>query len=133
MARPRTPTNVLELRGAFKKDPQRKRKNEPKPTGEIGAHSLGTTNPSEIWDELVAACAPNVLTVSDRIALEIAVEYMSQFRKDPANYSNERVRLLISLLAKFGMTPSDRAKLSIPDLASNKENDPWADLAKSMR
>lgn len=126
MARPRTPSNVLELRGSFKKDPQRKRKNEPKPTGEVGKLTMGSTDPKEIWDELVTACAPNVLTVSDRIALEIAVEYMSQFRKDPANYPNERVRILISLLSKFGMTPSDRAKLSIPDADSSGGNDPWA-------
>ena len=38
MSRPRTPTNILELRGALKKDPQRRklRANEPKPETAIG-------------------------------------------------------------------------------------------------
>lgn len=130
MARPRTPTNVLKLRGAFQKNPQRKRINEPKPVGEIGPQAIGSTDPKEIWDELVSICAPNVLTVSDRMTLEIAVQYMSQFRKDPANYSNERVRILIGILAKFGMTPSDRAKLSIPDLGSGKDSSAWAKFLK---
>jgi hypothetical protein len=35
MARPRTPTNVLEIRGAFKKHPERKRE-DPEPAGELG-------------------------------------------------------------------------------------------------
>ena len=130
MARPRTPSNVLELKGAFKKNPQRKRVNEPKSAGKIGIRHIGPTDPKEIWDEIVSACAPNVLTVSDTIALEIACQYMSQFRLDPENYSNERVRILISLLAKFGMTPSDRAKLSIPDLDGNKGDDPWSQFMR---
>lgn len=38
MARPRKPGNVLELKGAFKRNPARgkARENEPKPNGEIG-------------------------------------------------------------------------------------------------
>ena len=130
MARPRTPTNVLELRGSFIKDPQRKRLNEPKPNGEIGKHSTGSTELEKIWDELVASCAPNVLTNADRISLEIAVHYLRQFRLDPANFSNERARILIGLLSKFGMTPSDRAKLSIPESNSKNIEDPWARLAR---
>ena len=127
MARPRTPSNVLELRGAFKKDPQRKRKNEPKPTGSIGHFSAGPIGAQEIWNELVLACPQNVLTNADRMALEIAVEYMRQFRQDPVGCPAERVKTLINLLARFGMTPSDRAKLSIPE--KNKEvEDPWASL-----
>lgn len=130
MARPRTPSNVLELRGAFKKDPQRRRVNEPKPIGEIGGYCAGSTDSKEIWNEIVAYCAPNVLTVSDRMALEIATQYMSQFRVDPTNFSNERVRALIGLLSKFGMTPSDRAKLSIPNLDAKNDESRWSKCSK---
>lgn len=128
MARPRTPSNVLELRGSFKKDPQRNRKNEPKTVGDVGSYSVGPTDQKEIWNELIAACPKNVLTGSDRIALEIAVEYMRQFRLDPVGCTAERVKTLINLLARFGMTPADRAKLSIED-KSKEEKDPWANLA----
>lgn len=126
MARPRTPSKVLDIRGAFKKNPQRKRLNEPMPIGEVGKYGIGTTNPSEIWDELVSICPPHVLKNSDRFVMEIAVEYLRQFRESPANYSNERIRILISLLGKFGMTPSDRAKLSIPEANKSSVEDPWA-------
>lgn len=128
MARPRTPSNVLELRGAFNKNPQRKRKNEPKAEGEIGSFFNGPTTSEEIWNELVAACPANVLTGADRMALEIAVEYMRQFRIDPTGCTAERVKTLINLLARFGMTPSDRAKLSLPGSDDKKES-PWARLA----
>ena len=74
MARPRKPSNVLELRGAFNKNPNRKRPNEPKPIGTVGDYSLGSVEPAEIWEELKAACPQNVLTQSDRLAFEIAVE-----------------------------------------------------------
>jgi len=130
MARPRTPSKVLDIRGAFKKNPQRKRLNEPMPVGEVGKYGIGTTNPSEIWDELVSICPPHVLKNSDRLVMEIAVEYLRQFRESPASYSNERVRILISLLGKFGMTPSDRAKLSIPEVNNPDDEDPWAKLAR---
>jgi hypothetical protein len=128
MARPRTPTNVLELRGAFNKNPQRKRPNEPKATGEIGSFALGSCDPAEIWNELVGSCPQNVLTNADRMALEIAVEYLRQFRTDPMRCSSERVKTLIGLLARFGMTPSDRAKLSLPG-NDKKEESPWAKFA----
>lgn len=128
MARPRTPSNVLELRGSFAKNPQRKRKGEPKPTGEVGSYSLGAIEKEKIWNELVSSCPPNVLTNSDRLALEIAVEYMHQFRTNPFGCPSERVKTLINLLARFGMTPSDRAKLSLPE-KEKESDDPWQRLA----
>lgn len=128
MARPRTPSNVLELRGAFTKNPQRRRKGEPKPTGEIGSYSPGSIGKEDIWNELVSNCPPNVLTNSDRLALEIAVEYLHQFRTNPFSCSSERVKTLINLLARFGMTPSDRAKLSLPE-KERESDDPWQRLA----
>lgn len=130
MARPRTPSNVLELRGSFQKNPQRKRLNEPKPVGVVGDFSIGSADPAKIWDELVESCPRNVLTASDRMALEIAVEYMRQFRENPTSCPSDRVKTLIGLLARFGMTPSDRAKLSLPG-GETKEESPWAKFSAS--
>jgi len=128
MARPRTPSNVLELRGAFAKNPQRKRPNEPKPVGDIGDYSLGSVDPAEIWDELKAACPANVLTQSDRLAFEIAVEFTRQYRANPSGISSERIKTLINLLARFGMTPADRAKINLGS-ANPQDESPWARLA----
>lgn len=131
MARPRTPSNVLELKGAFKKNPQRKRVNEPNPAKAIGKRPAQSVDPDEIWDEIIAKCPPNVLTNADELALEIAVEYMRQFRMDPMRCSAERIKTVINLLARFGMTPSDRAKLSLPDSGGKKEEEPWAQFLNS--
>lgn len=128
MARPRKPTAVLNITGAFAKNPNRKRPGEPKPTGGIGPYrplTEGSLEPAKIWDELVGMCAPGVLTNSDRAAMEIAVEYLRQFRVDPIHCSAERVKTLIALLARFGMTPSDRAKLSLPEPPNSSEVVPW--------
>jgi len=128
MARPRTPSNVLELRGAFAKNPQRKRPNEPKPVGDVGSYSIASCDPAEIWEELKTACPKNVLTQSDRLAFEIAVEFTRQFRENPTGLSSERIKTLINLLARFGMTPADRAKIDLGS-ADTQEESPWARLA----
>jgi hypothetical protein len=123
MARPRTPTNVLELRGALKKNPQRKRKAEPKPLAGIGAFSEGPSDLASIWDEIVAQTVPGVLTISDRIALEMVCRLMAEIRKKPEELSVGKVTALCNLLGRFGLTPADRSKVTLPD---EKPDDEWA-------
>jgi hypothetical protein len=126
MARPRKPTNVLELKGAFKKDPQRKRPSEPVPTGGIGpAPSALPAKLRVIWDEVVAICPPGVLGNSDRIALEALVRLLNEFRTDYAEFSGARMSQLVSLMGRFGLTPSDRSKIVVP---KGKEKNPFANL-----
>lgn len=122
MARPRTPTNVLELRGAYKKDPQRKRKNEPKPAAGIGKFSDGPVDLPEIWDEVVAQTVPGVMTVSDRIALEALCRLIADIRNNPAELSVGKITAMVSLLGRFGLTPADRSKVTIPE---EKPEDEW--------
>lgn len=123
MARPRTPTNVLELRGAYTKNPQRKRKAEPKPVAGIGRFTEGPTEISEIWDEVVAQTVPGVMTISDRVALEIVCRLLSDLRTKPDDISVGKVTALCNLLGRFGLTPADRSKVTIPD---EKPEDEWA-------
>lgn len=127
MARPRTPTKVLEIKGSFKKNPNRKRDGEPVPTGGIGAFSEGSKDRQQIWDEIVGQCAPGVLANADRLALEIAVEYVRQFRVDPVKFSAARIHVLIALLGRFGMTPADRAKMHLPEAPKGDGDNvvPW--------
>ena len=114
MARPRTPTNVLDARGAFKKNPQRARvdpansgKLRPPPKGDHfnEIHRL-------IWKELVKAAPKDVITESDRFALEICCLLMAEFRADAISFPAAKLVRLETLLGKFGMTPSDRAKVA---------------------
>lgn len=126
MSRPRTPTTVLDMRGAFKANPARKRPDEPRPTGELGdppAHLDGATLAA--WNELVAMAPPGVLTNADRWAVEIAAGLMAEYRKGemlPAGVGHLR-----SILGRMGLTPADRAALSIPQ--PEKTENKWAKFA----
>ena len=125
MGRPRKPTALLELTGAFKRNPQRwrARSNEPKPTGPIGDYpSDRAVTPADIWDELVIQCAPGVLQKYDRVALEMTADLLAKYRASQIGPDGARcfpsidtkyIALLDKLLARFGMNPSDRTKLSV--------------------
>lgn len=123
MARPPKPTKVLELVGAYKKNPQRKRKSEPKPTQGIGAFSEGPTALADVWDEVVAQVVPGVLTISDRLALELVCRLLAEIRLKPDEISVGKVTALANLLGRFGLTPADRAKIAIPE---EEEEDEWS-------
>ena len=126
MARPRTPTSVLEARGAFKHDPQRRRPSEPVVTEPIGTppHHL-TAAQLLAWDEIVGYAPDGVLTSADRLSVEVASVLLAEFRADPAEMSAPRLLRLTGLLGHFGMNPADRSKLSIkqPEQSKNTFGD----------
>lgn len=117
MGRNRTPTNVLDARGAFKKNPNRRPIDEP-PADDAGP----VGDPPEYfndrqratWSEIVATCHAGVLCGADRIAVEMAAVLLDQFRADPVEFKAAKIVRLDSLLARFGMTPSDRTKVKVP-------------------
>jgi hypothetical protein len=112
MARPRKPTNVLDLSGAYKKNPQRRRPNEPKPEWGIGkAPRSLTPRQQAIWREIVKHCAPEVLTCQGRFTLEIicmGVDTVRQGTASPAD--SDRV---FKQLGKFGLTPGERSNVLV--------------------
>ncbi len=111
MARPRKPTNVLELTGAFKKNPQRKRE-DAETAGALSAppaHINGAV--LHAWNEIAQYAPRDVLTESDRLSLELAANLLAQFRNDPTEFPSSKLVRLEALLGKFGMTPADRAKV----------------------
>ncbi len=126
MARPRKPTAALELKGAFKKDPQRKteRKDEPKPLGAVGpAPTFFDADEKLIWEDL--AGFGFWLTDADRLMLEIAVKLMSMFRKNALDGGG--ISKLITALSKLGFSPTDRSKVQAPG-AKEPDADPYADF-----
>lgn len=133
MARPRTPTNVLALRGAFDKNPKRgaERANEPPPNGEVGNPPLGlTVAVHDAWKEIVDACPPGVLCKADRIALHVAAVLYSEFKNCASDMPAARVNALFAALSRFGMDPSSRSKVNIP--SKPKEN-AFSGLARKGR
>ena len=68
----------------------------------------------ECWNEIVENCVDGVLTGMDRLSVEVAAKLLADFRYYYATMQSSEKSLLISILGKFGMTPSDRAKISVP-------------------
>jgi len=67
-----------------------------------------------IWDEIVAECAPGVFQSSDRKLLEHMARLIAASRRDPYHFGIRQTALLINLLARCGMTPSDRSRVFAP-------------------
>lgn len=126
MARPRTPTNVLDARGSFKKHPERKRQDAETagPLTAAPAHLGGAV--LHCWNEIASAAPRDVLSDSDRISLELAANLLAQFRDDPIEFPAAKLVRLEALLGKFGMTPADRAKVGGKKEAP--KGNPFADL-----
>jgi hypothetical protein len=110
MARPRTPTEVLDLKGSFDKHPERRREVGPKSTSPLGEPpTYFNTGEAVCWYELAQDTPPGVLTGSDRWTVEAACRLMAKFRADWL--TGAEFGQLNGLLSKMGKTPSDRSKI----------------------
>lgn len=117
--RTRTPTDVLELRGTFLKNPKRKlaRAGEPKvkdklggPPGNLNAHEKAAWNQMRekgFW-----------LTSADQFMVEVAAGLMAMHRSNEID--NPARSLLVSTLAKLGFGPSERSKINVPGAPDEK-------------
>ena len=113
MARPRTPTNVLKLRGAFKKNPQRKRKDEPVDGRSIRRITARLDTEKKAYDLLVKSAVPGVLVQADSPAVWLCCKLMVKI--DGGDYTASDAAQLTRLFVSFGLTPSSRASLSVPE------------------
>lgn len=113
MSRTRQPTALHVVKGTYRKNPQRKPKDEPQPAGPIGEPPAALSDDArECWNDIVSEVCAGVLGSSDSVAVEIAAMLLAEMRRDMAAMPAARLRLLESLLAKFGMTPADRSKVT---------------------
>lgn len=131
MPKPRTPSAVLEARGAFDKDPARRRDDfeagvfDPTPPTYFKAHQKA------VWNEIVAALPANVLQATDRMAVELAARLIAHFRKLPDDeVTSAQVAQIRTALAVLGMTPADRSRVS-----AKKEDpvNPFADMVGNKK
>jgi hypothetical protein len=112
LARPRTPTAVLELRGAFKNHPcrLRDRKCEPLVTTVLPEPPRRLPKPVKLmWREM--GSHGFWLTSADRFMLEIAATLMAAHRADGQKSAD--TALLIKVL-NTGFSPAERRKLNLP-------------------
>jgi len=114
MGKHKDPPEIAYLKGAQKKNPGRYKAEVPKSGAPIGKFpNDASTDPAECWDEIASYCIAGVLTGADRIMLEMASNLLAEYRLGPLMFQAARQNLLVSLLARFGMSPSDRNSLGI--------------------
>lgn len=125
MAAPRKPTNVLELSGAFKHDPQRARPDEPDGKGDFPADPPFhlDSKQAECWREIADACPAGVLTGSDGHIVEMTAILLADFRERGASMENGKLGRLSILLGRLGMDPSGRAGLKVDKRRENPFSD----------
>ena len=112
MARPRTPTNVLKLRGAYKKNPARKRKDEPVDDRALKRITARLDTEKKAYDLLVKSAVPGVLVQADSPAVWLCCKLMVKI--DSGDYTASDAAQLTRLFVSFGLTPAARAGLSVP-------------------
>jgi hypothetical protein len=113
MAKQRTPTEILRLKGAFRKNPARlrARENEPAPAGEIGAAPAHLAPDAALcWGEIVTAAPPGLLCRADRLIVEHAARILAAVRRDGAFVNRALQTRLMACFGKLGLTPADRAR-----------------------
>ena len=112
MGRPRKSTQLLETSGAFRNHPDRRRE-DPETSGEIG-DPPGHLTPSEqeTWEEIVRLALPGVLTLHDRIAVELATRLLAEYRTNSQSFNAAKLGRLEAMLGRFGMTPADRSRVA---------------------
>jgi hypothetical protein len=121
MGRNRTPTAVLDAKGAFIANPQRQRDAEPTTASSdpLGSPPTRLTkDQKKVWKEIAKRMLPDVVFASDRDAFELMVRLTVRMRaEDYSNPSLETIMtaaektLLVSLWSRFAMTPADRSKV----------------------
>ena len=120
MGAPRAPTALKQMRGTDKKNPARMNNNEPVATKGIGpAIRSGsgcnlTQVEQDIWDEVVAISYAGVLGEADRVSLEMMCRLINEMRTNFTGMTAAKITQLSQLLGRFGMTPSDRTKITVP-------------------
>lgn len=102
---------MLNLRGAFKKNPDRakERENEPEITEPLGdAPESFNESLRARWNEIREWCP--WLTVADRAAVELVCRLWQGMRDG----AKPDYKSLLAGLAHLGMTPVDRSKVKVP-------------------
>lgn len=121
MARQRKPSNVLELRGAFKKDPQRRRKTLQVPDSPFGDPPDNFDElQRQAWLEILELAPPEVLKRSDRVQVELLASLIAEFRAARYAFPASKIGHLRLMLGSLGMTPASREGFGLVNLADNK-------------
>lgn len=126
MTRNRKPVEIHELNGSYNKNPQRRLPPPPKsnqPAGDPPEH-LDQIE-AVIWHEALRLVPHGVITEADRYMLALFCQLEKKARKGSLT-AIERGQM-ISLLARMGMTPADRSRIS--PVPAGRKDDEFAEFA----
>jgi hypothetical protein len=115
MGRPRKPTSILELTGAFEKNPNRAilRVNEPIPSNDVGdPPPYFNEYLTSIWNEIIENAAPGVIKRSDRLVIEAWCQIIAYIRCGIAQAPTFAQHKAYA--QQFGMTPAARSLVQVP-------------------
>ena len=137
MSRPFIPTAIADVKGTFLAHPERKRSHEPsvqntQPLGPAPEHL--SHEEVDIWNEVSQQLLPGVGKISDRIAFEALVILIAKMRA--GTLKAVELMSVVSLCARFGMTPADRSKIVVEQSQKSSldsflsRNKPEPDLIK---
>jgi phage terminase small subunit len=130
LARPRKPTEVLELSSAFVDQPGRRRPLAPRSPHPVGDPPAGMDpEAAGCWREIVGAAPPGVLTAGDRLAVEIAAALIAKFRRGEATAGE--AGLMLRALTELGMTPASRSKVAPAGPDKPEDATPWGFLKRN--
>jgi phage terminase small subunit len=139
---------MLEQNGSFDHDPQRRaaREGEPAPSGPLGDPPVTFTKAQrKAWLELILQAPENVLTISDRVMVELYCTLVARMRggdpdperegkiKPPENLKAAEANLLLNLLGRMGLTPADRSRVHAPSTKKEAADDTFGRLAATGR
>ena len=113
MSRPRKPTRMLELSGAFDRNPQRRkaREHEPSPTGPLGDPPTALDEAQRArWNEIRAKCP--WLGESDDVLVEVTCKLWMEERRGKCSPGDRK--LLVQCLRALGMAPGERSRMVKP-------------------
>lgn len=131
MPRPRKPTAILELNGAFKHDPQRRatRTNEPKVEGSpeliavVPKHTKFEDLKLQCFENIVANMPLGVLGKNDSVWLSITCGLLA--KEILGIITPPELGHLLKCLSKLGMNPADRSLVSAKQ---EKKGNAFADI-----
>ena len=106
----RRPTELLELSGAFDKDPARRRPVGPKSDKPIGEPPPSMAeDEAAVWREHVRDAPAGVLTGADRWILEMAARLVAKSRRE--GLTGAELGHLRACLGELGATPAARRRV----------------------